>query len=68
MSLKEINCLSLKQNTEDTTRLMTRKETIKHVVVTGSCDELHTGVQDLKAVQFSKFVHMSGIEEKSYYS
>lgn len=29
----------------------------------GSCDELHAGVQDLKAVQLSQFVHMSGIKE-----
>ena len=31
----------------------------------GSCDYLGTGVQDLKAVKFSKFVHVSAIEERS---
>lgn len=31
----------------------------------GPCDELRTGVQDLKAVKFSEFVLMSGIEESS---
>lgn len=30
-----------------------------------SCDELHTGVQDLKAVHFSKFVHMSEMSIKT---
>lgn len=30
----------------------------------GSWDDLHTGVQDLEAVKFPKFVDMSGIEER----
>lgn len=34
-------------------------------VLLGSCDYLGTGVQDLKAVKFSEFVHMSEIEERS---
>lgn len=43
---------------------MRSNKIIKHVTVMGSCDELHTGMQNLKAVKFSKFVHMSGIDHK----
>lgn len=35
-----------------------------YICPVGSRDELHAGVQDLKAVQLSQFDHVSAIEEK----
>lgn len=48
----------LKQEKEDTSSQLN-----PHWGPMGSCDELHAGVQDLKAVQLSQFVHMSEIKE-----
>lgn len=55
---------SLKQSKEET-RLKSKiiKRDCNWFMV--SFDELHAGVQDLKAMKFSKFFHMSGIEHQN---